>query len=154
MMHVTLHRRYQQHLHNISTGCYSCVHQPLFLLFFPFWQNGSYVLPMLWWGSPLKLSCPVQMSIPAPSVFCSPYGMAVQMHSQEQDVAMLGVIGTFTHFNGVFYFVCSTISISVTQGLQHESFNSFVQNFIFRNPYLSEEIMSSVIVLLGFFFFL
>ncbi|KAI3353275.1 hypothetical protein L3Q82_019813, partial [Scortum barcoo] len=53
-------------------------------------KNGSYVLPMLWWGSPLNLSCPVQ--IPAPSVFCSPHGMAVQIHGQEEDVAVLGVI--------------------------------------------------------------
>ncbi|XP_035515542.1 protein piccolo [Morone saxatilis] len=59
-------------------------------------ENGSYVLPMLWWGSPLKLSCPVQMSTSAPSlsplVYCSPYGIAVQIDGQEQDIAMLGVI--------------------------------------------------------------
>ncbi|XP_018520597.1 uncharacterized protein LOC127138932 [Lates calcarifer] len=62
-------------------------------------ENGSYVLPMLWWGSPLKLSCPVLMSTPAPSlslsapsVFCSPYGMAVQIHGQEQDIPLLGVV--------------------------------------------------------------
>uniref|UniRef100_A0A3B4TIR4 ZP domain-containing protein n=1 Tax=Seriola dumerili TaxID=41447 RepID=A0A3B4TIR4_SERDU len=62
-------------------------------------ENDSYVLPLLWGGSPLKLSCPVQMSTPAPSsslsapsVFCSPYGMAVQMHGQEQDIVLLGVI--------------------------------------------------------------
>ncbi|XP_044045979.1 uncharacterized protein LOC122873393 [Siniperca chuatsi] len=61
-------------------------------------ENGSYVLPLLWWGSPLKLSCPMQMSTPAPSslrsgpsVFCSPYGMAVQIHGKEHDIAMLGV---------------------------------------------------------------
>ncbi|KAG7238423.1 hypothetical protein INR49_030930 [Caranx melampygus] len=62
-------------------------------------ENDSYVLPMLWWGSPLKLSCPVQMSSPAPSsslsapsVFCSPFGMAVQMYGQEQDIPLLGVM--------------------------------------------------------------
>ncbi|CAB1439904.1 unnamed protein product [Pleuronectes platessa] len=59
-------------------------------------ENGSYVLPMLWWDTPLKLSCPVQPSTPAPSpslpsVFCSPYGMAVQKHGQEQEIPMLGV---------------------------------------------------------------
>ncbi|KAK5899466.1 hypothetical protein CesoFtcFv8_008946 [Champsocephalus esox] len=60
-------------------------------------ENGSYVLPMLWWGSPLKLSCPVQASSPVPSsshsaprMFCSPYGMALQM--QEQDIQLLGVL--------------------------------------------------------------
>ena len=74
----------------------SCVHHPLYV---SLCQNGSYVLPMLWWGSPLKLSCPVQASSPVPSsshsapwVFCSPYGMALQM--QEQDIQLLGVIGT------------------------------------------------------------
>ncbi|XP_031727888.1 uncharacterized protein LOC116396968 [Anarrhichthys ocellatus] len=62
-------------------------------------ENGSYVLPMLWWGSPLKLSCPVQTSTPAPpvsnsalSVVCSSYGMAVQIN--EQDIQILGVIET------------------------------------------------------------
>ncbi|KAF3852205.1 hypothetical protein F7725_005560 [Dissostichus mawsoni] len=62
-------------------------------------ENGSYVLPMLWWGSPLKLSCPVQASSPVPSsshsapwVFCSPYGMALQMQGQEQDIQLLGVV--------------------------------------------------------------
>ncbi|XP_062244544.1 uncharacterized protein LOC133954223 [Platichthys flesus] len=59
-------------------------------------ENDSYVLPMLWWDTPLKLSCPVQPSTPAPSpslpsVFCSPYGMAVQKHGQEQEIPMLGV---------------------------------------------------------------
>ncbi|XP_040003239.1 uncharacterized protein LOC120800873 isoform X2 [Xiphias gladius] len=62
-------------------------------------ENDSYVLPMLWWGSPLKLSCPVQMSTPAPSfslsapsVFCAPQGMAVQISGQEQAIPLLGVI--------------------------------------------------------------
>ncbi|KAM7419116.1 hypothetical protein PAMA_016301 [Pampus argenteus] len=60
-------------------------------------EGGSYELPVLWWGSPLKLSCPVQMStsppsLSLPSVFCSPYGMTVQIYGQEQDIPMLGVI--------------------------------------------------------------
>ncbi|XP_045904326.1 uncharacterized protein LOC123970359 [Micropterus dolomieu] len=61
-------------------------------------ENGSYVLPLLWWGSPLKLTCPLQLSSRArlffpfaPSVFCSPYGMVVQINGQEQDLPMLGV---------------------------------------------------------------
>uniref|UniRef100_A0A3Q3BI63 ZP domain-containing protein n=2 Tax=Kryptolebias marmoratus TaxID=37003 RepID=A0A3Q3BI63_KRYMA len=68
-------------------GCY--IHQ----------ENGSYVLPLLWLGSPVKLSCPRKMStvspmfsLAAPSVFCSSYGMAVQIHRQEQDLPVLGVI--------------------------------------------------------------
>lgn len=60
-------------------------------------QNGSYVLPMSWLGSPLKLSCPAQIASPAPSfspsVFCSSYGMAVQMEGKEPDVTGLGVLG-------------------------------------------------------------
>ncbi|XP_035856146.1 uncharacterized protein LOC116040565 isoform X1 [Sander lucioperca] len=62
-------------------------------------ENGRYVLSLLWWGSPLNLSCPVQMSTPVPSyshsvpsVFCLPYGMAVQIHGHEQDIQILGVI--------------------------------------------------------------
>ncbi|XP_030595913.1 uncharacterized protein LOC115787369 [Archocentrus centrarchus] len=61
-------------------------------------ENGSYILPLLWWGSPLKLSCPIQTSTPTPSfppplpsVFCSSYGMAVQIHAQEKDIPQLGV---------------------------------------------------------------
>ncbi|XP_034543634.1 uncharacterized protein LOC117815806 [Notolabrus celidotus] len=61
-------------------------------------ENGSYVLPLLWEGIPLKLSCPVQMSTPAPSsshsapaVFCSSYGMAVQILWHERDIPMMGV---------------------------------------------------------------
>ncbi|XP_032399097.1 uncharacterized protein LOC116706396 [Etheostoma spectabile] len=62
-------------------------------------ENGRYVLPLLWRGSPLNISCPVQMSTPVPSysqsvpsVFCSTYGMAVQIHGQEQDVQILKAI--------------------------------------------------------------
>ncbi|KAM8842724.1 uncharacterized protein ACB058_014294 [Synchiropus picturatus] len=62
-------------------------------------ENGSYVLPLLWSGSPLKLSCPMEMPTPAPSpssmaplVFCSPYGMAVQIYEKEEDILLLGVI--------------------------------------------------------------
>ncbi|KAM8880034.1 uncharacterized protein AB9W97_015071 [Spinachia spinachia] len=62
-------------------------------------ENGSYMLPMLWWGIPLKLSCPVQTSTPPPpvansalSVLCSSYGIAVQINGEELDVEILGVI--------------------------------------------------------------
>ncbi|MEQ2161882.1 hypothetical protein GOODEAATRI_014202 [Goodea atripinnis] len=55
-------------------------------------QNDSYVLPMLWLGSPLKLSCPMTVStaipmysLSAPLVFCSAYGMAVQIPGQEHN---------------------------------------------------------------------
>ncbi|KAK2919044.1 hypothetical protein Q8A73_003415 [Channa argus] len=61
-------------------------------------QNGSYVLPMLWWGNPMKLSCPVQPTpapsspVSAPSILCSPYAMAVQIYGLEQDIQLLGVM--------------------------------------------------------------
>ncbi|CAJ1053473.1 uncharacterized protein LOC117815806 [Xyrichtys novacula] len=60
-------------------------------------ENGSYVLPLLWGGSPLKVSCPVQMSSPAsfsstPAVFCSSYGMAVQILLQERGIPMIAAV--------------------------------------------------------------
>lgn len=60
---------------------------------FVFPQNGSYVLPVLWLGHPLKLLCPVQTPVPflSPSVFCSSYGMAVQIDGQQPDILMMKV---------------------------------------------------------------
>ncbi|XP_077425866.1 uncharacterized protein LOC144054604 [Vanacampus margaritifer] len=58
-------------------------------------ENGSYVLPMLWWGNPLKLSCPVHTPTTAssiPDVLCSPYGMALHLHQQENNLPVLGVL--------------------------------------------------------------
>ncbi|XP_038148775.1 uncharacterized protein LOC119788490 [Cyprinodon tularosa] len=62
-------------------------------------ENGSHVLPMLWLGSPLRLSCPItastvipMYSLPAPTVFCSADSMAVQVQRQEHSVPVLGVI--------------------------------------------------------------
>ncbi|XP_029018094.1 uncharacterized protein LOC114862177 [Betta splendens] len=61
-------------------------------------KNDSFVLPMLWWGSPLKLSCPVKLSpdpsflVSAPSVFCSSSTMAVQIYGHKEDVQLLGVM--------------------------------------------------------------
>ncbi|XP_056892799.1 uncharacterized protein LOC130527965 isoform X3 [Takifugu flavidus] len=51
-------------------------------------ENGSYVLPLLWSGDPLKLLCPVHAPAPSPSpsVFCSSYGMAVQVEGQQPDM--------------------------------------------------------------------
>lgn len=69
-------------------------HPSYCFVFFPP-QNGSYVLPMLWCGLPLKLSCPVQTSTPesALSVLCSSHGMAVQINREELDEQILGVVG-------------------------------------------------------------
>uniref|UniRef100_A0A672F643 ZP domain-containing protein n=1 Tax=Salarias fasciatus TaxID=181472 RepID=A0A672F643_SALFA len=62
-------------------------------------ENGSYTLPLLWWGSPLKLSCPMPLStltpplpLSLPVVFCSPFGMAVQIFGQESDLPGLRVL--------------------------------------------------------------
>ncbi|CAL8332745.1 unnamed protein product [Merluccius merluccius] len=60
-------------------------------------ENGSYVLPLLWWDSPLKLSCPVQKTPPSPpltlsvpSVLCLPYGVVVHMYETEEEMPTLG----------------------------------------------------------------
>ncbi|XP_077462403.1 uncharacterized protein LOC144078078 isoform X1 [Stigmatopora argus] len=57
-------------------------------------ENGNYVLSILWWGSPLKLSCPVSMPTAEsanPVVFCSLYGMAVQLYQKKNSVPVLRV---------------------------------------------------------------
>lgn len=78
---------------------------------FVFPQNGSYVLPVLWLGHPLKLLCPVQTPVPflSPSVFCSSYGMAIQIDGQQPDIPMMKVTSEFTAMQmfkrNVFYFV-------------------------------------------------
>lgn len=44
-------------------------------------QNGSYVLPLLWWGMPMSVSCPVTPdSAPVtPSGFCSYLGITIKI---------------------------------------------------------------------------
>ncbi|XP_036805271.1 uncharacterized protein LOC110493464 isoform X1 [Oncorhynchus mykiss] len=54
-------------------------------------EHGSYVLPMLWWGSPVKIICPVPPN-PVPSVLCSHFGMAIQIHGREEVIHTLQVI--------------------------------------------------------------
>ena len=48
-----------------------------------FVQHDSYVLPLLWRGTPVKMSCPVthiQPQAAGPtSLCCSPYGMTVKV---------------------------------------------------------------------------
>ncbi|XP_075896586.1 uncharacterized protein LOC142897845 [Nelusetta ayraudi] len=55
-------------------------------------KNGSYILPLMWLGSPMKLSCPVQPATAAPSVFCSSSAMAVQVTGQEPNRRTMGVL--------------------------------------------------------------
>lgn len=63
-------------------------------------QNDRYVLPMLWWDSPLNLSCPVQTTTtPSPpilsalSALCLPYGVVMHMYGTEEDISKLGTVG-------------------------------------------------------------
>ncbi|XP_062389339.1 proline-rich protein 36 [Sardina pilchardus] len=39
-------------------------------------ENDSYVLPLLWWGRPVKISCPV---ISVPELLCSTHGMVLKV---------------------------------------------------------------------------
>ncbi|XP_051940234.1 uncharacterized protein LOC127613305 [Hippocampus zosterae] len=90
-------------------------------------ENNSYVLPMLWWGNPLKLSCPVRKPMAAssiPVVLCSPYGMAVYLHQRENGLPVLGVLG-----NGVWSpFVSSECAYRV---------DSQPEEFIFFIPFVA-----------------
>ncbi|RXN28411.1 zona pellucida sperm-binding 4-like protein [Labeo rohita] len=49
-------------------------------------ENGSYVLSLLWWGSPIKISCPVTpvISQPTPSVLCSQFGMVIAIEGAQE----------------------------------------------------------------------
>ncbi|KAL7845637.1 hypothetical protein AOLI_G00238290 [Acnodon oligacanthus] len=43
-------------------------------------ENGSYVLPLLWWGKPVKIYCPMSSSHQGtPSGLCLNFGMAIKM---------------------------------------------------------------------------
>ncbi|XP_061686867.1 uncharacterized protein LOC133506600 isoform X2 [Syngnathoides biaculeatus] len=58
-------------------------------------ENGSYVLPVLWWGSPLKLACPAQTPTAAPLapvVLCSHSGMTVHLGQRDNALPVLGVL--------------------------------------------------------------
>ncbi|XP_016381504.1 uncharacterized protein LOC107718782 isoform X2 [Sinocyclocheilus rhinocerous] len=49
-------------------------------------ENGSYVLSLLWWGSPIKISCPMTpvISQPTPSVLCSHFGMVITIEGARE----------------------------------------------------------------------
>ncbi|KAK3511127.1 hypothetical protein QTP70_032102, partial [Hemibagrus guttatus] len=44
-------------------------------------QNGSYVLPLLWWGMPMSISCPMTpaSALTSPSGFCSNLGITLMI---------------------------------------------------------------------------
>lgn len=83
-----------------STNVYTTHY--LFFVFLLLFQNGSHILPLLWLGIPMKLSCLAQPAIPAPSVFCSSTTMAVQMMEQEPNRPMLKVLGLSFSYHGLF----------------------------------------------------
>lgn len=49
-------------------------------------ENDNYVLSLLWWDSPIKITCPMApvTSNPTPSVFCSEFGMAIAIKGAQQ----------------------------------------------------------------------
>ncbi|KAK7165943.1 hypothetical protein R3I93_005887 [Phoxinus phoxinus] len=49
-------------------------------------ENGNYVLSLQWWGSPVKISCPMApvISKPTPSFLCSPFGMVIAIEGTQE----------------------------------------------------------------------
>ncbi|XP_016346589.1 uncharacterized protein LOC107692154 [Sinocyclocheilus anshuiensis] len=49
-------------------------------------ESGSYVLSLLWWGSPIKISCPMPpvISQPTPSALCSHFGMVITIEGARE----------------------------------------------------------------------
>ncbi|KAJ0050612.1 hypothetical protein NL108_005017, partial [Boleophthalmus pectinirostris] len=114
-------------------------------------EDGKIVLPLEWRGSPLKLSCPMWRPLPAPTVYCSPYGMVVHIVGQTEDLPTLGfkVNGRWgplladecaslvhSHLGEFLFFISTTascivveVSIHIINMLQRNVFNIFVTNF-------------------------
>lgn len=103
---------------------------------FVFPQNGSYVLPMLWIGHPFKLVCPMQTPVPSlsPSVFCSSYGMAVQIDGQQPDALTMRVTGVFQAMNSdlsnVFYYVLQMNPRSLSRRCIYSCLDNFKNQII------------------------
>lgn len=59
-------------------------------------QGDNYVLPLLWRGTPVKVSCPASQVEPQsanpPALCCAPYGVTVKLHkvSAEEDLRLNG----------------------------------------------------------------
>lgn len=72
-----------------STGCKICC-----------WhiQGDNYVLPLLWRGTPAKVSCPASQAVPRstdpPTICCAPYGVIVKLHKVSA-VEELGLNGKY-----------------------------------------------------------
>ncbi|XP_047659250.1 uncharacterized protein LOC113648959 isoform X4 [Tachysurus fulvidraco] len=56
-------------------------------------QNGSYVLPLLWWGMPLSISCPMTLSSapPTPSGFCSNQGITLMIDGSLRSIGRYSI---------------------------------------------------------------
>ncbi|XP_042370620.1 extensin-like [Plectropomus leopardus] len=61
-------------------------------------EDGSFVLPLLWRGTPVRMSCPASELQPRPpSVCCSPYGMTVRVQGlQTTEELRVNVRGEWT----------------------------------------------------------
>ncbi|XP_048052492.1 uncharacterized protein LOC125272016 isoform X2 [Megalobrama amblycephala] len=51
-------------------------------------EDGNYVLSLQWWGSPIKISCPMTpvVSQPTPSILCSQFGMVIAIEGAQEAV--------------------------------------------------------------------
>ncbi|ROL46447.1 Zona pellucida sperm-binding protein 4 [Anabarilius grahami] len=56
-------------------------------------ENGSYVLSLQWWGSPINISCPMTpvISQPTPSILCSQFGMVIAIEGAQEAAERHGV---------------------------------------------------------------
>ncbi|KAM9454998.1 uncharacterized protein Hap1MRO34_020774 isoform 2-T2 [Clarias gariepinus] len=60
-------------------------------------QNGSYVLPMRWWGMPLSISCPMAhdadsaLAPAPPSGFCSYWGIMLKIEGSQRGVGKYSI---------------------------------------------------------------
>lgn len=61
-------------------------------------QGDNYVLPLLWRGTPVKVSCPASPAEPQggdpPNICCAPYGVTVKLH-EVSAVEELGLNGGY-----------------------------------------------------------
>ncbi|KPP59095.1 hypothetical protein Z043_123021 [Scleropages formosus] len=56
-------------------------------------ENDNYILPLLWWGTPVKVACPVKSALPRShvSVSCLPLGMSLKIKGQQVEANKLWI---------------------------------------------------------------
>lgn len=80
-----------------STGCKICC-----------WhiQGDNYVLPLLWRGTPAKVSCPASQAVPQsadpPTICCAPYSVTVKLH-EVSSVEELGLNGKYRSWHFLLF---------------------------------------------------